>query len=323
MDKNKKIIGAYNLVNICAGLKKNEKALIITDYEKIDIAMTLKEEIKKVGSEYTIAIMEPRKDHGENPTKAIVDAMMNVDVIFAPTKYSLTHSTAREEANENGVRFISMPDYSIEMLKGGALEADFLGMLPLVDKFYDVLTKGKNAEIIFENEMTLKLNIEDRVANKVSGVCTRPGLWGSPPNIEVNVSPREDKSNGEIYVNGSIPIPEIGVVDVPIILSIDKGKISSISDNKQGKIFSKKLMEFNNENSYILGELGIGLNPKAKIKGSMLEDEGAYGTIHFGWGHNYDQGGLNSAPSHIDTVTKNSTLIIDGKTIIEKGNIII
>ena len=117
--------GAKRLVEVNAGLKKEERALIVCDTENIDIAKSLAYAIKFIGAECTIAIMEPRKDHGEEPTEAIAKAMLGADVVFAPTKFSLSHSKARQNANENGARFISMPDYSIEMMEYGAIEADF------------------------------------------------------------------------------------------------------------------------------------------------------------------------------------------------------
>ena len=87
------------------------------------------------------------------------------------------------------------------------------------------------------------------------------------------------------------------------------------------KFKSNILKEAKDPNSYILAELGIGLNRKSSLTGSMLEDEGAYGTIHFGWGNNFDQGGKNKASTHIDTVIKSPTVIIDGKVFMRKGKL--
>ena len=63
--------GALNLVKVNAGLKPEEKALIVCDTENIDIAKVLAYAVKSVGAEYSICIMEPRSTHGEDPTEAI------------------------------------------------------------------------------------------------------------------------------------------------------------------------------------------------------------------------------------------------------------
>ena len=111
--------GALNLVNVNAGLKPTERALIVCDTDNISIAKVLAYAVKSVGAEYSICIMEPRSTHGEDPTEAISKAMLGADVIFAPTRFSLSHSNARIKANENGARFISMPRRSAAMCMSG------------------------------------------------------------------------------------------------------------------------------------------------------------------------------------------------------------
>jgi 2,5-dihydroxypyridine 5,6-dioxygenase len=315
--------GAKLLVQVNAGVKENEKVLIVTDTENFNIAKALASAVKMIGAEYTIGIMEPRSTHGEEPTDCIAKAMLGADVVFAPTKYSLSHSKARENANEKGVRFVSMPDYSYDILTGISLEADFIGILKTVNKLAEILDSGNSVHITTSLGTDITLNIKNRIANKVSSVCTESGSWGCPPNIEVNISPIEEETNGMVVVDGSIPIPQVGLIESPIKMEVKKGSIISFHGDRQAKDFETTLMSTGNKNSLILGEFGIGLNPNCIVKGSMLEDEGALGTIHFGWGHNYDQGGNNIAPTHIDTVIKNPTVTIDGKTIIKEGKLII
>jgi leucyl aminopeptidase (aminopeptidase T) len=51
----------------------------------------------------------------------------------------------------------------------------------------------------------------------------------------------------------------------------------------------------------------------------MLEDEGVYGTIHFGIGDNHTMGGCVEASMHTDVVVKNPTVFIDKKMVIKSG----
>lgn len=315
--------GALRLVQINAGLKPEEKALVVCDTDHIEMGKVLAYAIKSVGAEYTICIMEPRSTHGEDPTQAIANAMLGADVVFAPTKFSLSHSNARIKANENGVRFISMPDYTPAMLKGGALDADFLGIYKTVQKMMNILTAANVIHITTAAGTDIILHAEGRIGNEVSGVCRTPGTWGSPPNIEVNVSPLETKSNGIVVVDGSIPMPEIGVIREEVRLEIQNGKIAQFIGKEQAQTFKALLKGNENPNNLVLAEFGIGLNNKATLKGSMLEDEGAYGTCHFGFGHNADQGGENHATVHIDAVYRNPNVEIDGKLIMQNGSLLI
>lgn len=317
--------GATRLVEINAGVQLNEKVLIICDTsDNYKIAQALASAVKNAGGEYTIAFMEPRTTHGEDPTKVIANAMLEVDVVFAPTRFSLSHSDARIKANERGVRFISMPDYTMDMMmEGGALGADFLEIYHTVEKMRTILSQSEKIHITTKAGTDITLSAKGRVGNEVSGVCRTPGTWGSPPNIEVNVSPIEHLSNGTVVVDGSIPMPEIGLIKEKIELTIEDGRIVKFSEGEQAEIFKRLLRGSENSANLVLAEFGMGLNNKAILKGSMLEDEGAYGTCHFGFGHNADQGGTNEASVHIDAVYCKPNVEIDGKLIVKQGKLLI
>ncbi len=61
------------------------------------------------------------------------------------------------------------------------------------------------------------------------------------------------------------------------------------------------------------------MNPACELTGRMLEDEGCYGTIHFGFGDDRGFGGTTSCPLHLDLVFRAPTLTIDGNVILDNG----
>jgi len=63
-----------------------------------------------------------------------------------------------------------------------------------------------------------------------------------------------------------------------------------------------------------VAELGIGLNPKAKIIGATIIDEKVLGTAHVGIGSNYWFGGPIRTIIHLDQVFKNPLLKLDGES---------
>ena len=72
-----------------------------------------------------------------------------------------------------------------------------------------------------------------------------------------------------------------------------------------------------------MGELGIGLNPNARLIGVMLEDEGVLGTIHIGIGTSLTLGGLVSAPMHYDLIMWEPTIVVDGKTVQKNKEVLV
>ncbi len=65
------------------------------------------------------------------------------------------------------------------------------------------------------------------------------------------------------------------------------------------------------------------VNPKAKLCGLMLEDEGAFGSVHLALGSNADFGGKTRAARHIDLIISKSTLVLDGKAVLKDGQVVI
>ena len=131
-----------------------------------------------------------------------------------------------------------------------------------------------------------------------------------------------ENAKGIIVIDGCIPIKEIGKLKTnePITLEIDNGKISKIS-GKKSKVL-EKIYKNQKKKAKIIGELGFGLNPNARISGEMLIDEGILGTVHFGMGLS-TEGGKNDVPFHLDHVILKPKVFVDNKKIINNGKIII
>jgi leucyl aminopeptidase (aminopeptidase T) len=64
-----------------------------------------------------------------------------------------------------------------------------------------------------------------------------------------------------------------------------------------------------------IGEIGIGINPRASLAGTTLINEKVLGTAHVALGSNVWFGGSIFAISHYDQVFRNPTLYIDGNRI--------
>jgi leucyl aminopeptidase (aminopeptidase T) len=153
------------------------------------------------------------------------------------------------------------------------------------------------------------------------------GRGGNVPSGEVYISPALGTSNGMIAYDGSIVVDEGEVViRKPIVVDVKDGYISHISggseavalkktismaEAKAKKMVSEGLLkpavgESYAKNASSIGELGIGLNRKARIVALMLEDEKVYGTCHFAVGSNYD--GDAESLIHLDGIVKRPTI---------------
>ena len=321
LEDSKKLAGARKIVGDCARVKPEEKVLVITDTKTLKVGELIATEALGITNEVVLAVCTPRRAHGEEPPPQIANAMSVSDVIFMPLVFSMTHAVATKEARKNGARVLSMGNFEERMLESGGIEADFLSIAKTVDQVANVLGEGRTAKVTTEKGTDLFMDISGRKGFAEPGFSHTPGSISGPPNIEANVGPVEGTSEGILIVNGSIPHPALGVIREPIRVEIEDGKVAKISGGAQAKILQRVLEEFDDPNIYNIAELGVGLNPCSQITGSMLEDEGAYGTCHIGIGNNLDFGGHVAAKSHIDLIIRNSTIEIDGKLIQKNGEL--
>ncbi|OLR65066.1 aminopeptidase [Peptoniphilus porci] len=314
--------GAKILLTTCSNSKKDEKLLFVTDPTSYEVARALYDAAEGF-SRKSLILMEETKMHGDDPNDVVAVAMKEADVIFGATNFSLFHSKARREAVKNGARFVNMADYNLEMLQKGGLFADFIKIGETCTKVAEKLKDKKECIITTEKGTYFTCSIENRAPNPQYGRSLEANTSSSPPDIECATCAVENTANGKIIVDGSIPHPKLGVIKEDITLIVKKGKITKILGGEEAEILKDILEEYNDPNTYNIGEIGIGLNSECKLIGRMLEDEGCAETLHFGAGDNLGFGGIVACPMHLDIIIKKPTMKVDGELILEKGKVIL
>lgn len=318
--KNK---AAEYLVTNCIDTYR-EDVLIIHDDTTEDIVDLFYSALIKHGKKVKFVKLDVAHCHGEEPPQEIAERMAESEAIMCLTQYSLAHTEARKKAEKKGITFLSMPDYCGNLLCNQAIFVDYHAKLAQVKEYSDLLTKGKKVVIETESGTYIYLDIQNRVGNCCPGMTTKEFLLGSPPDIEANIAPTENKTNGRLVVDGSITDRRIGLLKEPVVLNIEEGLIQDItsSDKAIEKVVNHIFSDINSPDAYVVGEFGIGFNDCAQLCGNMLIDEGAKGCVHFGMGSNWTIGGKNRVNFHLDFVIKSATVIIDDKVVIDKGELI-
>ena len=186
----------------------------------------------------------------------------------------------------------------------------------------------------------ITIPVKGRTPFSDDGCFSKGGAGGNIPAGEVFISPVVGGSEGRIVFDGSMTVTGGDIaINEPIICDVSKGFVTAVynavsgpsspapQDSEAGKllasitgseqkarkmaqdgVFSKEKAASYERNSRGIGELGIGLNPAAKITGNMLEDEKAFKTCHFAIGENYD--GDGDTFIHLDGVVRNPTIVI-------------
>jgi len=208
------------------------------------------------------------------------------------------------------------------MMVDGPMNIDYEKM---TDSAFELIKKFDDAKLVHitaPSGTDIVLNIKNRGFSTDVKIIKKPYFVNLPCG-EIWCGPIESEGNGIIVCDGSIG--DIGKVKEPLKITVKNGKIIDLESEDQELVQEVKKLISLDEEASIIGELGIGLNPGAKLSGILLEDEKALNTSHIAFGNNTDmKGGENKSKTHRDFLFYNPTMKVtfkDGSTkiLIEKG----
>jgi len=308
--------GAETAVNICMGVKRGESVLVLTDTEKEPIGQALFDAALAAKAKPLLVKMLPTTRHGEEPPRPVVEMMKRAQVIIAPTKFSITHTQARKVANRLGARIATMPGITEEMMRKGGMTADFKEVKKSMIHVHRYLRGKKLAHLTTPLGTDLKFSLEDRKWITVdTGLCHGKGQYINLPAGELFIPPKEGTAEGKIVIDGAMTKK----LTKPVEVTIEKGM--AVKNKGGSEVF--KALDKQGKLARSVAEFGIGMNPKAKIIGNVLEDEKALGTVHVAFGDNSTFGGKIKCGIHIDGIIMKPTLTLDDRTILEDGKLVV
>lgn len=317
--------GANRLVRELAGVSGDESVLVVCDTSTLEIGTAFAAAANEVAKDVVMCVMRVYRGvtHGQEPQRAVAEAMKAVDVLIAPTKYSLSHTRARRDASKLGVRCLTVPAPDRETLSRTMVEAPFSEMRPVVEKVAQLLSEADFAHVTTEAGTDLTLDLRGRVSVDLEyGYCPPTTNFCAPPCIEANIAPVEDTAEGVLVVDGTQAA--VGLLRDPIKLRIEQGTIREIEGKWEARRLREVLEQVGDPDLYRVAELGIGLNPKARMRGCYIEDESVYGSAHIGIGNNEaTMAGKIEATAHIDNIFWRPTIKLDGQRIMENGRLIV
>lgn len=323
--------GAYNAINVCLRLTPEERITIITDNESLEIAASLVNEIKKVGSEYSVQVIE---DYAPRPIKnmplPILEdlAKSQVSIFCAQAKTGELRSRIdmTEVVDEHKIRHGHMVNINKQIMKEGMC-ADFLKVDELSKKLIDKARRAKVIKASSDNgtDMTGEF-VPELKWLKTSGIIS-VDKWGNLPGGEIFTSPYN--VNGTFVVDGVVGdylCEKYGdLINNPLTIEIKDSRIISLKCDNKELLEEFTAYTMTDENSNRVGEFAIGTNLACKhVIGHILQDE-KLPTIHIAFGHPYSQhtGAKWTSTTHIDCVSIKNSIWFDGEQVMDKGKFLI
>ncbi|CAG0973780.1 MAG: Thermophilic metalloprotease (M29) [Candidatus Methanoperedens nitroreducens] len=300
-----------NKVMECYGVKSGEKVLIVVDISTpAPIGKSLFEAAKNLGCEVILMTILPRTRHGEEIPLPVAEAMKTSDVVIAPTTFSLTHTQARINACKAGARVASMPGVTEKMMAHGGMTADYNKINKIAIELNKKLENAKKIRVVTHSGTDILFDLEGCKWFMDTGMCLEPGCSSNLPAGELYIAPKD--ANGIFVVDGSMS--SFGLLDSPLEFTVKNRYVTDIRGKNALKLNS--ILDKVGKKARNIAEFGIGINPKAKLIGNVLEDEKVAGTVHVALGDNSTFGGDVIAGIHLDGIIKEPELFVDGERFI-------
>lgn len=240
----------------------------------------------------------------------ISDAIRASRLIFT-LHTNIMGSEAAREALAKGTRILCTQPWGIEdFLFRGFLDVDYEAMVrngELVAKLWD---ETKECHVVSEAGTDLRLQMAPGKAFVGAGLLTRDRQVANLPGVKVNTHPIKETINGKIVVDASDNVQ--GVLQKPYTMEIEKGIVKAIEGGLEANRMRNFMETRHDESVYHVVHFTVGLNPKAGIRGNMIEDECLLGSVDLGLGRN---------PYHMDVVLGSPTVYLDGKVMFERNKL--
>ena len=303
------------VVHRCLAVKPGEDVVVIVDGGTRAIGEALREEATGASADAVLAVMDPREMDGNEPPPAIAAALTACDVFIAPTTRSLSHTTARKRASDDGVRGATMPGVTEEML-ARVMAVDFDVMAGRSRAVAALLDAADVAHVTCPRGSDLTLDISGRRGIADDGDLTARGAFGNLPCGEGFIAPLSGE--GRVVASSVGPL---GISDEPATLTVRHGLVVSAEGGLGPEWL--KLLDVHGEPGHNLAELGVGTNDRAELTGLVLEDEKILGTVHVAFGASAGIGGTVAVPIHLDVVVLKASLEIDGQPVLQDGRFLL
>ena len=299
----------------CLGLSAGEEVLVVTDPERRAIAERLVEAARRLEAEAVLAEMSERSSNAAEPPKTIASAMVQADVVVAPTTKSLSHSAARKAASDAGARVATMPGVTEDMLER-TMSADYAAVATRSRAVAEKLSAANSVRVTSDAGTDVTFDLSGRTAIADTGDLTKPGSFGNLPAGEGFIAPVEGATTGRIVFDGAA-----ARYGEPLVIVIDDGYAVSFEGEAAQRFRAE--IEPRGREAFAVAELGVGTNEAAQLTGDVLEDEKVMGTIHVALGDNHTFGGKVRVASHIDQVVLRPTVTLDGVALLTGGELLL
>jgi len=306
--------GADRIVGQCLSVRRGEHVLIIADIERRGVGEAIFQSARRAEAVPVLAIIPPRERPAQEPPDPLAKLMLECEVIVLATGTSMTHTIARVRATKAGARIASLPGVSEETLSDGGIAADYEEIGRILRMMERKLRNARKVHLTSSGGTDATFGVKGREwIARDTGLATRRGEVTTLPAGEIFVAPVEETGEGRLVFD--VRLHEL--VEQPATLILSKGYATRVIGAKS----AVAEMNRGGKDGRNLGKFGIGLNPRARPKGQIVEAQKALGAVHIVLGGSAPFGGNVDCDVRVDGIMTGATVEVDGHVLLDKGRL--
>jgi leucyl aminopeptidase (aminopeptidase T) len=294
-------------------------AIIVDDGADLEIGNALYAAGLAAGADAALVRIPMRAHSGAEPSSAVAALMAGADVVVSVTKRSLYHTRATGQAKAAGTRGAMNAPSTLDAWTHGAMTADHHEIRKTAERVADRLRGADRVRVTSPAGTDLELSILGRDPKAwLTAICRNPGEISAFPGGEVSLPPLEGTTNGLMVLE--YVMTDLGALSEPIRLEVVDGLVTTITGGPEAERLEQLIEGV--EGARNIGELGIGLNPLARLSADITESKKRAGTAHMAIGdHAGGYGGVVECDLHLDGMLFEPTIIVDGEPLMVDGEL--
>ncbi len=313
---------AHRVTASYLGIAPQERFVIVTDTRTSPrIPLALAGQALALGADPVITVMPPRGRSGEEPPGPVAAAILEADVVLACASTSMYHTEVKGTAQRKGVRGAFNAPSREDAWVEGAMRADFLAIREVAERLRDRWARAREVRVTSPAGTDLTAVVEGRQPKGwLTGICRNPGEISAYPGGEVSLPPVEGTAEGVVVVERVMT--DLGSLAEPITWVVREGQVVEIRGGADAGRLEAHVEGV--ENARNVGEIGIGLNPAARITEDITESKKRLGTAHVAMGDSAGEyGGSVVSDVHLDGLVLDATVAFDGEVVVDRGRILV
>lgn len=284
---------AYKLASEVMRVKKGESVLIYADTASDEkVVKATANACTILGAKTAVMWFETNPEVTMDPPEPVIAAMNNADVLIEFCVNYVFYSKAYDNMiKKDRARYICLTGMTAESMIRSIGKANFPAMLKLGDRLVELTQGADKVRITNPAGTNIVGHNRGRRVFQTGGIAEKPGQYMLAGQAGWN--PLEGTIDGVIAVDGWEW--NVGIVQTPIQITVEKGRIVDIKGGREAKTFAAWLAGFNDPNMYRVAHFTYGFNPGIlKLTGVHNDDERLFGSVTFGFG---TQGSIIGGPS--------------------------